>query len=123
MTEDIEILGDDNYPTEDFLEYLETYRGSLCDFVELVQLAWVNGWVTEDPIEKRWESDADLELRLVTEGWGGNESILSSLDRTFFSLRFWESSHRGGLEVYRYPSSQLDIPDQYWGKIERYTND
>ena len=41
---------------------------------------------------------------MATGGWSGNESIISSLqDNIMFWSMYWESSHRGGLFIFRIP--------------------
>ena len=36
-----------------------------------------------------------------TGGWSGNESVISALDGTMFNLRWWETTKRGGMYVYK----------------------
>lgn len=49
------------------------------------------------------------EVRLVTAGYSDDEDLLCRVGRgTMFSLRFWESDHRGGLSIYRVPIEDFD---------------
>lgn len=41
-------------------------------------------------------------IKFITGGWSWNEDLLSYLrENTTIQCLFWESSHRGGLEIYR----------------------
>ena len=39
-------------------------------------------------------------LEVATGGWSGCEEILSETRGTLWHMAFWESTHRGGLEVF-----------------------
>jgi len=39
-------------------------------------------------------------LEVATGGWSGCEEILSETHGTLWDTAFWESTHRGGLEVF-----------------------
>ena len=41
-----------------------------------------------------------------------NEQIIGTLDGSMFHLRFWESSHRGGLHVYQVPKGEWEAVSQ-----------
>ena len=41
-------------------------------------------------------------LHLITGGWSGCESVINAINPVVHGL-LWESSHRGGLHVYRIP--------------------
>lgn len=53
-----------------------------------------------------------VRVSLATGGWSGNERIIDALDGTMFHLRFWESSHRGGLYVYEVPKAEWEVVSQ-----------
>lgn len=99
-------MGDDNYPTDEELDQLEQYEGTPRGFVEAVRELW------DYPDAVRVEDYVDglgrpvKRVSLVTLGWSGNESVVSSVSRTTFHALWWESSHRGGLTVYQVPTDQ-----------------
>ena len=57
--------------------------------------------------------DADGRAGVAGDWWvGGNEQIIATLDGSMFHLRFWESSHRGGLHVYEVPKGEWEVVSQ-----------
>ena len=40
------------------------------------------------------------KLEVATGGWSGCEEILAETHDTIWRMAFWESTHRGGLEVF-----------------------
>lgn len=59
-------------------------------------------------IRTRWQYDAWTErggrLRVATYGWSGNEDIIASMSKNFLLWSMtWESSHRGGLHIFKLP--------------------
>jgi hypothetical protein len=53
-----------------------------------------------------------VRVSLATGGWSDNEQIIDTLDGSMFHLRFWESSHRGGLDVYEVPEAEWEVVSQ-----------
>ena len=48
------------------------------------------------------------KFALATGGWSGNESIVQALhENAIFMAACWESSHRGGLTIYKVPGFRL----------------
>lgn len=47
------------------------------------------------------------EVRFITGGWSGNESILSAVIGTWFHHVCWESSHRGGMMIFHVPRGKV----------------
>ena len=99
----------DGYPTDETLTAIRdwpyTDHGGL---VEYVREAWSD-------YGRMWEEDG--MLRLATGGWSGNESIISSLKaNAMFMAMWWESSHRGGLEVFRMQNGARRQQKQEGGK-------
>jgi hypothetical protein len=43
---------------------------------------------------------------------GRQRQIIATLDGSMFHLRFWESSHRGGLHVYEVPKGEWEVVSQ-----------
>lgn len=87
----------DGYPTEAFLEEIETAKlNSRADCKKLAEIV-VNAWHVCGSAKIE-----DGLLVLVTGGWSGNESLQYALHANFmFAALCWESSHRGGLYIYR----------------------
>ena len=58
-------------------------------------------------IEAAWNDCGSVisigdQVSLVTGGWSGNEEIVDALGRNRIAdMLYWESSHRGGLHVYK----------------------
>lgn len=49
------------------------------------------------------------KISLVTAGYSDDEALLGRVGRgSLFSLRFWESDHRGGLSVYHVPVDDFE---------------
>lgn len=86
-------MDEDGYPEDDELKRLSEWPYADVDGLLLfVRELW------------HWpqfaECDGD-ELRLVTGGWSGNESVIGALKQNMgFWAICWESSHRGGLHVF-----------------------
>lgn len=84
----------DGYPTAETLQHIvdwpHTDFKGLLDYVRQA----VEGY------GRMWEEDG--AIKLATGGWSGNESILGALhENNVFWAMCWESSHRGGLTVFR----------------------
>lgn len=92
-----ELFDDDGYPSDYALEVVSSFEGSPQRLVELIRLLWRGG----DYVTVRLPWDDKIEVRFITCGWSGNESIIGALERTMFNFRWWDSSHRGGLHVYK----------------------
>ena len=53
-----------------------------------------------EPYGRVWEEDG--RVKVATGGWSDNEEMITALQGNFmFWAMFWESSHRGGLFVFR----------------------
>ena len=54
---------------------------------------------------RMWEENG--MLKMATGGWSGNEFIIQAMRRNYIPWSMlWESSHRGGLEVFRMPNDR-----------------
>lgn len=89
----------DGYPTDDELEIIKEWsvetREDLEGFVDYLKQFF--------KIYGRCEINGD-ELEIATGGWSGCEDVISALIKNrLFWLRFWESSHRGGLYTFKVP--------------------
>lgn len=88
---------EDGYPREDILEKIAQWDANDTDGLIRFIAPYFNlhggAW---------WDGEL---LSLATLGWSGCESIISALDKnTMFTALYWESSHRGGLHIYRIPA-------------------
>lgn len=90
------MLDDDGYPSEYALEVMSSFVGSPHQLVDLIRHLW--HW---DYVRVRPPWNGVIEVQLVTGGWSGNESVVTALEDTMFHFRWWDSSHRGGLHVYK----------------------
>lgn len=106
---------------------LETERASLAVFHERypagkeAPLVWLfrELWWGGADMVRTVNTDEDVEVTFVTVGWSGNEELLSALQGSVFDMRFWESSHRGGKQVYHIPLDSWDKP-AYLGDVLKY---
>lgn len=68
--------------------------------------------------------DGTKEVRFVTLGESGPEHVLTELERSLFHSAFWQSSHRGGLNVYTVPLHVWDDwRDRFWGRGDWFDMD
>ena len=84
----------DGYPTEDTLQRIETWPWT--DFDALLE------YVTDcvDGYGSVWKENG--ELKMITGGWSGNESVIAALQKNnVFWTMYWNSSHRGGLHTFK----------------------
>ena len=84
---------EDGYPTPETLGAIEVWRDDLDALLEYARDAWSS-------CGRVWEEDGSLKF--ATGGWSGNEDIVRSLNKNWvFWTMCWQSSHRGGLHVFR----------------------
>ena len=93
-----EILDEDGYPTDEFLEVLRSWPHQK-GFDELLQEAmkahiYPSYW-------QREEDDGKAVWNISTGGWSGNESIIYALeDNDVFWFSCWVQSRRGGHYIF-----------------------
>lgn len=92
-----ELFDEDEYPSDYALDVVSHFHGTPCQLVELIAHLW--RW--KDLVQVRAPWRGEIEVSLVTGGWSGNESVIRALDGTVFGLRWWETTKRGGLYVYK----------------------
>lgn len=113
--EDHALVDDDGYPTAWGIAVVRGFYGSPRALVDLLEQVW---WTPALMTVDEW-LDAQLRtgvrVSLATGGWSGNEQVIEALDGSMFHLRFWRSSHRGGLHVYEVPKSEWEVADQLGG--------
>jgi hypothetical protein len=97
---DMEILDEDGYPTEAFLESIVGWRHEN-GFDALLQHA-VKGHI----YPKYWEREAtdrkETVWNISTGGWSGNEAIIEALQQNIiFWAMCWYQSRRGGHHIFK----------------------
>ena len=95
------LLDNEGYPTEEWLEYLRTYRpDDSLPTLSFVQNVLANGWWMSDwgfKLHRKYRGKRKLELH--TGGWSGNEEVIAAIKQniwlTHFKMRYvkW---HTGG---------------------------
>lgn len=66
------------------------------------------GSVTSQVVPDEFTGRDVREVRLTTGGFSDNEDLVARLRRTIFWWTYWESTHRGGMFVFRVPISHWD---------------
>jgi hypothetical protein len=110
---------EDGYPTEAGIKKLLSFKGTPRQMIEFISSMWwpqAESTATFDAVEED-EFGQPKELykwRIATGGWSGNEDIISNLAETFFWMRFWQSTHRGGGYIFYIPRKDMDSTE--WGE-------
>ena len=85
------------------------FTGMLHDYLDWIEEMLMFGSLTlSEPQPHEWRKGLFRELRLVTAGFSADERLIGRVERSLLGLRYWESSHRGGLFVFRIPQQALD---------------
>lgn len=82
------------YPSEETILAIKEWEfQDHSGWLQYVREAWNHTY------GKIWEENG--LLKMATGGWSGNEEIISAMSENLVHWgMFWESSHRGGLEVF-----------------------
>jgi hypothetical protein len=92
------------YPTEEELARIRAWPYD--DFTGLLEFVNAQCWW---PRPDSGFTRNGREFRLATGGWSGNEEVISALNQnSMFNALCWQSSHRGGLHIYRVPEVTAD---------------
>jgi hypothetical protein len=90
----------DGYPDEEDIEYLKAglstgdfHDGALVLSELIESTGFGKATFTSD-------TSGFEKLSIATGGWSGCEEILSETHMTLWRALYWQSSHRGGLEVF-----------------------
>jgi hypothetical protein len=94
----IELLDDDGYPTDEFLEKIKTwdYKDGFDELLEFAMEGHIypNYWSRE-------KIDGKSVWKISTGGWSGNESIIQALKQNaIFWMVCWVQSRRGGHYIF-----------------------
>ena len=96
---------------EEFGDF-KSFKGTPREYVnEWSRLSWHSPIKIEDCLDPLYQDRPVKKVSFASLGWSGNESLQSTIRRTMFHMLYWESSHRGGLEVYYVPSEKWDSAD------------
>lgn len=97
-------MDENGYPTEEELERIRTWPWQ--DFVGLLEFVNAQCWWPRPDCGFRKFDDL---YELATGGWSGNEEVIDALHHNpMFNALCWQSSHRGGLHVYKLPKLSND---------------
>lgn len=108
MDPDPSLFDGDGYPTDDALDRLENFAGTPHQYIEFA-MAMYSGYGNISIVDKDNDFGRPIkQVRIVTGGWSGNESVVSVIERSMFSLAYWYLSKRGGLHVYEVPADSWD---------------
>lgn len=91
-------IDSDRYPTPESVQKLEDWEG------ELSEIPAVLGAIA-DYFERSGYGRATRRgrtWRFATGGWSGCEEVIGAIPH-FVRMVAWESTHRGGVHVYRMP--------------------
>lgn len=101
----MQILDKDQYPTDEFVQFIRDYKPStmpILDLVALIEKAWWFGWGFE--LKRKYKGVQ--KLKLSTGGWSGNEEIISAIKSniylTAFSMKY-EMWKTGGHHYFEIP--------------------
>ena len=86
------------------------FTGPLQGYLDWLDGMLMYGGLTlSEPRPHEWRKDQLFrELRLVTGGFSTDEKLIGRAERGLLGLKYWESSHGGGLFVFLIPESALD---------------
>jgi hypothetical protein len=90
------------YPTETAITAVQNFRGTPHGLVVLLSELWAGG----EYVIVNDSRDDLVEVRFITVGWSGNEDLIAAMEKSLFGMMFLESSHRGGLHIYRIPTAK-----------------
>lgn len=92
------------------LEAKPGFTGTLQGYLHwLCEMLMYRGLTLSELRPHEWRKDQFFrELRLVTGGFSTDEKLIARAERGLLGLKYWESSHRGGLFVFLIPESALD---------------
>lgn len=98
-------MNEDGYPTDEELERIKAWPYE--DFAGLLEFVNAQCWWPRPDCGFRRFGDL---YELATGGWSGNEEVIDALHRNpMFNALCWQSSHRGGLHVYKLPNLNKPI--------------
>jgi len=119
-------MPDNGYPTEQELDKLANFYGTPKDFVDYLDSIYQNGFGNVKDGTGIYGRPAKI-VETATGGWSGCEEIDLVIHRGIgeesgvgiFYMRYWESTHRGGLTRYTVPDDQWEV-EQYLGDVRNW---
>nr|WP_282580299.1 hypothetical protein [Nocardioides sp. InS609-2] len=111
MTDTIELVDGDGYPTDEATDLIRSWTGSPRVLVDdlLGPIFEGYGSLTVTRVTDDYDQPA-RRVRLATGGWSGCEDAIGDLKRTWFWFGWWESSRRGGAYEFVVPEKSWDEP-------------
>lgn len=98
--DDGEDLGpDQGYPSDEELDKLRTFHGTTREYFEFVFSIWRNGAGYSVTETERW-GRPKVRIELVTGGWSGCESVISTVNQSILGIMSATEWGRGGLWVF-----------------------
>jgi hypothetical protein len=101
----MELLDDDGYPTEEYLQYIREWtheKESIMSFLKTLEGVWYYG-LTAFQLSKPYKKKRKLVLHTI--GWSGNEdiihAILSNMYLQHFSMKYvmWKTGGHYYFEI------------------------
>ena len=96
---DFDILDDDGYPTEEYLDTIKrwSFQDDWHELMSFVELGWSYPDMFMSTETTDMFDDPVISYDLSTGGWSGNEDIIDALmSNQMFWLMCWCISKRGG---------------------------
>lgn len=94
-------MDEHGYPDEGELDSIKKWPFN--DFEGLIQY-----------VSERWKypefgwKQTGRRYRLATGGWSGNEDLINAMNcNLIFWSQCWQSSHRGGLHIFKLPARRI----------------
>lgn len=117
-----ESLDEDGYPTDEALNYIETFdwqKGDVHELFAFIRSIWTSwgywvesgNWIESFVEDSKFEGMNYMRYEFSTAGWSGNEEIIDALKK---NVSLWnlclESYRRGGHYVFdtRYVINELE---------------
>jgi len=106
---DKEILDDDGYPTQEYLDWLGEWknvdhRQRIKDILESLHESWYFGdWGYK--IHRPYSGNVKIELH--TGGWSGNEDIIYALKQNVIFWYHWRMSKVGGHYYFEFETEDI----------------
>jgi hypothetical protein len=106
-------LDEYGYPHDEWLASIRDARPAMADAAQWMRETLPDlvskvgyGRVTMDFFPQAEHSV--YELRIATGGWSGMEDLMDAITGNWRLMYFWESTHRGGLYVFRVPVRRVE---------------
>jgi hypothetical protein len=92
----------------------EGFTGTLSAFLEWLDEALVYGGVRVHDAEPDSYGKTKMKVETITAGYSSDEHLLGRVSSSLLVRLNWQSSHRGGLEVFEFPEWLRDETERVW---------